>query len=125
MADKSRFCLDNDKCHPIAPANLITGDEIRFLLPILNSRFIYFLFRKFYMGGGIEGELKTNNLQKLPVPHVPKDLQQYFVELTYKITQNIQDNQDASYLVNKIDQLVYKLYGLTVEEIEIVENSTQ
>ena len=39
-------------------------------MSVLNSFFVYFLFRKFYMSGGIEGELKTNNLEKLSIPKI-------------------------------------------------------
>jgi len=124
MSDKSRFCYDNDKTHPLAPANIITGDEIKFLLPILNSSFIYFLFRKFYMGGGIEGELKTNNLEQLPVPQILKYEQQPFIELADKIIQNKKDGKDTILFEKQIDQLVYQLYDLTDEEIAIVEKAS-
>jgi len=35
------------------------------------------------------------------------------------------DSQDTSHLENQIDQLVYRLYGLTPEEIRVVEASEQ
>ncbi len=35
------------------------------------------------------------------------------------------NSQDTTDLENQIDQLVYRLYGLTPEEIEVVEGSDQ
>ena len=37
---------------------------------------------------------------------------------------NILNNEDISILDRQIDQLVYQLYGLTDEEIALIENST-
>ena len=99
-------------------------DEIKFLLPVLNSSFVYFLFRKFYMGGGIEGELKTNNLEQLPVPQILAYEQQPFIELADKIIQYKEDGKDTILFENQIDQLVYQLYDLTDEEIAVVEKAS-
>ncbi len=57
----------------IAPGNIITGKNLIYLNDCLNSKIFYFALRKFYMGGGIEGELKTNRLLILPIPLTKKD----------------------------------------------------
>ena len=68
MASEPRFSYDDKRSYVIAPGNIITGNNLEYLLNCLNSEIMYFALRKFYMGGGIEGELKTNRLEALPVP---------------------------------------------------------
>lgn len=70
MAKEPCFVYEEKGFYAPAPANIITGDkiEIKYITALLNSKCIYFAMRKFYMGGGIEGELKTNNLEKYPFP---------------------------------------------------------
>ncbi len=72
MAKEPCFVYEEKGFYAPAPANIVTGDkiEIKYLTALLNSKCIYFAMRKFYMGGGIEGELKTNNLEKIPIPQI-------------------------------------------------------
>ncbi|WP_422723758.1 hypothetical protein [Helicobacter pylori] len=83
--------------------------------------------RKFYMGGGIEGELKTNNLEKIPIPKITPQNQ----ELAHKITDGTKQilalkekdpKANTQGLEKEIDALVYRLYNLTDEEIKIIED---
>ena len=73
MAESAKFYYDDNQFFAPAPANIITGKDIKFLVGILNSNLTYFLFKRFYMGGGIENELKTNNLLRLPVSKTAKN----------------------------------------------------
>ena len=68
MTSGPAFALDNNKNFLPAPGNIITGNNLKYLLGLLCSKIYYFALRKYYMGGGIEGELKTNRLLLLPVP---------------------------------------------------------
>jgi len=101
--------------------------NLKYLLAILNSQFAYkFLdsIRRSQIG------FYPNDLKKLPIKIVPKSEQQPFISLVDKI---LSTTKDDDYLDNpskqakvrelerQIDQMVYKLYGLTEEEIKIVE----
>jgi len=123
MAKESNFAFDTNFNFAPAPANIITGNSIKYLLCLLNSKIIYFAMRKYYMGGGIEGELKTNNLLKIPIPLLSEEKQKPFVEIVDKILEMKKENPnaDTTDLEKQIDNMVYDLYGLTKEEIEIVE----
>jgi hypothetical protein len=60
------------------------------------------------------------DLQSLPIPKSTMELHksiQGLVELRLSNSENCSD------LENQIDQLVYKLYELTEEEIEIIERN--
>jgi regulator of sirC expression with transglutaminase-like and TPR domain len=56
----------------------------------------------------------------MPVMHNYKEKEKYFADQILTAKQKNPD-ADTSELENKIDQMVYKLYGLTDDEIEIVE----
>lgn len=129
MAKEPCFVYEEKGFYAPAPANIITGDktEIKYLTALLNSKCIYFAMRKFYMGGGIEGELKTNNLEKIPIPQITTKNQ----ELTQKITDGAKQilalkakdpKANTQGLEKEIDALVYQLYHLTDEEIKIIED---
>ncbi|WP_120909870.1 class I SAM-dependent DNA methyltransferase [Helicobacter pylori] len=129
MAKEPCFVYEEKRFYAPAPANIITGDkiEIKYITALLNSKCIYFAMRKFYMGGGIEGELKTNNLEKIPIPQITEKNQ----ELAHKITDYAKQilalkekdpKANTQKLEKEIDALVYQLYNLTDEEIKIIEN---
>lgn len=129
MAKEPCFVYEEKGFYAPAPANIITGDkiEIKYLTALLNSKCIYFAMRKFYMGGGIEGELKTNNLEKIPIPKITPKNQ----ELAHKITDCAErilkskakdPKANTQELEKEIDALVYQLYHLTDEEIKTIED---
>ncbi|WP_441730822.1 type IIG restriction enzyme/methyltransferase [Helicobacter pylori] len=128
MAKEPCFVYEEKGFYAPAPANIITGDkiEIKYITALLNSKCIYFAMRKFYMGGGIEGELKTNNLEKIPIPKITPQNQ----KLAHKITDGAEailkakekdPKANTQKLEKEIDALVYELYNLTDEEIKTIE----
>lgn len=132
MAKEPCFVYEEKGFYAPAPANIITGDkiEIKYITALLNSKCIYFAMRKFYMGGGIEGELKTNNLEKIPIPKITPQNQ----ELAHKITDGAKAILEAKEkdpkantqkLEKEIDALVYQLYNLTDEEIKTIEEGQE
>ena len=62
------FALDNGGFMVVAPGNVLTGNIQMEQLLLFLTTIGYWLLRRFYMGGGIEGELKVNRLEALPVP---------------------------------------------------------
>ncbi|EGH4468032.1 class I SAM-dependent DNA methyltransferase [Campylobacter lari] len=125
-------CFSYEKNHSIAmaPANTITSEPniLKYLIAFLNSDFIYLMLRKFYMGGGIEGELKTNNLEKLPIPKINSKNEKLANELISLVDEILvlkeQDkNANTKTQEDKINSIVYKLYNLNEEEIKIIENN--
>ncbi|ENY9700977.1 class I SAM-dependent DNA methyltransferase [Campylobacter coli] len=128
MAKEPCFSYETSFAFAMAPANIITSnsDILKYILAFLNSDFIYLMLIKFYMGGGIEGELKTNNLEKLSIPKINSKNEKLADELINLVDEILkakeQDkNANTQELENKINSLVYKLYNLTEEEIKIIE----
>ncbi|EAI4449678.1 class I SAM-dependent DNA methyltransferase [Campylobacter lari] len=128
MSKESCFSYEKNHSITMAPANTITSDPniLKYLIAFLNSDFIYLMLRKFYMGGGIEGELKTNNLEKLPIPKINSKNEKLANELISLVDEILkareQDkNADTKTQEAKINSIVYKLYNLNEEEISIIE----
>ncbi|GAA9452738.1 hypothetical protein BTM442_00760 [Helicobacter pylori] len=129
MAKEPCFVYEEKGFYAPAPANIITSDkiEIKYITALLNSKCIYFAMRKFYMGGGIEGELKTNNLEKIPIPQITPQNQKLADKITDCAKAILEAKEkdpkaNTQQLEKEIDALVYQLYNLTDEEIKIIED---
>lgn len=68
------FSLVNDNVFVNDTAYIITGNQIDILFNYLISDEIWFILKRFYLGGGIDTEVKVNNLLKLPVPKESNNL---------------------------------------------------
>jgi len=95
----------------------------KYILAMLNSRLIsYWFVHKFgKMQRGVFPQFKANELASFPIPKIPETEQQPFIELVDKIIADKKAGNDTSALEREIDVLVYGLYGLSEEEIAIVE----
>ena len=93
-------------------------------LAIINSSYIRFLYNKFVQESGrVFPQVKLTHLKKLPIVLPEKQQGKALAELAEKIV-NAKRNDpttDTSLLESEIDRLVYQLYGLTEEEIAIIE----
>ena len=131
-----QFYFDNDRYFPEATSFLMTGKDVKFLTTILNSKFFTYLFTNFYAGGGLGDNgyrYKKIFLELCPIPQISPEAQKPFIDLVDQILE-ITSSPDYNpknppvkqkELEKQIDELVYKLYDLTPEEIEIVKNSSK
>jgi anti-anti-sigma regulatory factor len=127
------FAYDTKNNYCEATSFLMTGKNLKYLIALLNSKPVTFFFKQFYAGGGLGEEgyrYKKAFLEQLPIPKIAESDQKPFIDLVDKI---LAITKDEDYLQNKekqakvkeyeyqIDQMVYKLYGLTDEEIKVIE----
>lgn len=96
---------------------------IKVLLAILNSKLVDFLFQNYVKEKQEFPRILLENLKEIPIPKINKEQQQPTTSLVDKILTAKQENPqtDTSEWEKEIDQLVYQLYGLTDEEITIIE----
>ena len=68
---------------------------------------------------------KKYKIEQLPIKDIPESEQAPIIKLVEQILTTKQSTPSVSTaeMEKEIDKLVYGLYGLTVEEIEIIENS--
>lgn len=107
----------------------------KYLLGILNSNVIAMYFKTIASGLSNNATRSFNiYIERLPIPKIPESEQKPIVDLVDKILEITKDedypyNEDkkaqVKELERQIDQLVYKLYGLTEEEIKIIEGETE
>ena len=76
------------------------------------------MFNSLKMSGGAIN-IGKNELQNLPIPKGEFDFESLVQQI---IDMKLASHQkDTSVLENEIDSLVYQLYGLTEDEIQIIE----
>ena len=100
----------------------ITNDEydIKYVLALMNSKTINYYYKQTTSEGGkVFAQVKIEILRQLPIKFTK--YQQPIIDLVEKVFTLNQQNEDASNLEYEIDKLVYDLYGLTDEEIAIIE----
>lgn len=97
--------------------------NMKFLTGVLNSKLVAFWLRHKGKMQGNNYQVDKEPLQGIPLPLVGLSLQQPIIDLVDKIlVAKRQDPQaDTSKLEQEIDKTVYALYGLTEDEIKIVE----
>ena len=101
--------------------------NLKFALVLLNSKLINALYQSIIPEKGkIMAQIKIGNIRMLPIILPPKAKQLPFIKLAEKIIAAKQADSSANTTADeeKIDRLVYKLYGLTKKEIKIVESFT-
>jgi len=104
------------------------GYGLKVLLALINSKFLSFYLSESHksasMGGGIN--ISPELLGNLPIPkNISCETKEKVENFTDKISlaKKANPQTDTSNLENEIDQLVYALYGLTPEEIALVEGN--
>lgn len=83
----------------------------------------YVYSNKFKSTKTVFSEIQARSVKELPIPKISETQELEIVELSERIIELKKINSDRTELENEIDQLVYQLYDLTEEEIEIIENS--
>jgi type I restriction-modification system DNA methylase subunit len=122
--------------------------DLKYLLSLLNSKTLNFRYKSIgkQTGSGVY-EYFENGVGKLPIPEIDKEQQQPFINLVDNIltlkekiakykkhfdslnaVEKIDIKEEIEKLencinqsINEIDNMVYELYGLSEEEIKIVE----
>jgi adenine-specific DNA-methyltransferase len=94
--------------------------DLRYLLGLLNSKYASVLLSN--LRGG-DYHIYPEHLRNLPIPLVSAQQQQPIIALADKIIAAKDDNPqaDTSALERQLDNLVYKLYNLSYDEIKVIE----
>ena len=101
---------------------LSNANIAKFIVGILNSRIIDWLFRK----TSTNNNINIYELESLPIPKITES-NQHIADEIIKCVDKILESKakdstlDTKELESQIDSLVYKLYNLTNDEIEIIE----
>ena len=130
--DKITACIDLENryflssLYAIYPQKHYTINELKALLAVLNSTFATYFVRKiaFDLTQGAFTKMRTNQLARLPLPSISGGNQEYLANLVDIIISAKQSGIDTISDEMEIDLLVYHLYGLTYDEVLIVDPDT-
>lgn len=136
MTKKPQISFVDFDCYVSRPFLIVKPTNnslnLKYLTALLNSKLFYFWF---YHRGKRKGEqlqIDKGPLLRVPIKTVPLTYQKPFIEKVDQILSIIREddyleNPDkqikVSALEHQIDKMVYELYELTPEEIEIIETS--
>ena len=123
------FAYDDEQFFALNTLVVVNGKrnsalELKYLLALLNSRLMNYLYkRKFKSTKRVFSEIQARTVLQLPVPCVESADQAPLVSLVNRILASKRRSPEADTRIweTEIDQLVYKLYGLTRQDISAVE----
>ena len=95
-------------------------DSLRYLLGILNSKLINYLFATKFLNLAIKAEY----VKQVKLPNVSEGQKTQIEDLVNAILQGKLSDADTSKEETAIDLFVYHLYGLTYDEVLIVDPET-
>lgn len=102
--------------------------DCKFILALLNSKLMgYYFVNKFSERDDVFPKAKIGQCRQLPIIKCERKIQLPLINLVNNILKSKSKDllSDTSDLEAQIDQLVYDLYGLTEEEVAIVEGSVK
>ncbi len=127
IAKEPRFAFSDDEMYFNDKTFFIPTKDF-FLLGYLNSKLAWFYLKKIcsVLGDPEKGgrlELRTIYMETLPVPKVKPQQAKEIAQRVEKILALKKKDQttDVSALEDEIDQIIYKLYNLTPDEVKIIE----
>ncbi len=141
-ATQNTFALDNKRLYGMTDTTIIvmkrSDINILFLLGLLNSKLFNFYIRLTGKKKGKSIEYFADYLKNLPIKILPESERQPLIKLVNGIlsqkkflnkmdnkntNQRVKIEEDIQKIDRQIDELVYKIYGITDEEKKIIEES--
>ncbi|MFV2016263.1 MAG: TaqI-like C-terminal specificity domain-containing protein, partial [Candidatus Heimdallarchaeota archaeon] len=126
ISDKPKFAFDDGNYYAEATTFLMTGEKLKYLLAILNSKVSEWYFKLIGTTTGMgTNRWKKYKIECLPIKVPTKEIVNKIEKIVDQIivAKKHTSQADTNNLESEIDQMVYMLYGLTVEEINIIEKS--
>jgi adenine-specific DNA-methyltransferase len=128
ISDRANYAYDDKGMYLTNSAYFLTckndNVSLKYLLALLNSKVAdYYFSQKTARIAGGRMRYTKQYVERIPIPQISEEAQQPFISLVDQILSAKQANPqaDTSPLEREIDMLVYRLYGLTEDEIRIVE----
>ncbi len=123
-----QFCYTDFDCYVSATFYVIKTERsnLKYLTALLNSKLIKFWLKNQGKMQGDNYQIDKEPLLNLPLKIIDAKQQKPFIKLVDQILEKKKDNPkaDVGELEREIDGMVYELYGLSKEEIGIVEKSS-
>jgi type II restriction/modification system DNA methylase subunit YeeA len=135
-ANKIKMCIVPAGIYLSKTCFMLVGENLKFIVGVANSNLIDWYIRQSIYQLGEKGIYASEYYMKqLPLPPITKETQPLADQIVQKVQEILtltqspdfetsqEKQQKVKELEREIDQLVYKLYGLTEEEIKIIESN--
>lgn len=123
LALHSQFSFVDSGYYINAPSAFIATDN-NYLLAILNSKVAdYYIKQLGVTRNGGYFEYKPMFVEQMPIPVIGELEQREFCNVVKEIVYGKSNNLDTSGLELQIDDMIFELYNLNQEEIELITNS--
>ncbi|MCB5234063.1 MAG: Eco57I restriction-modification methylase domain-containing protein [Candidatus Cloacimonetes bacterium] len=128
IAQTNPFSYDDKKMYGLDTSRIMSGKHLKSLLGVFNSRFFKYAFSTFYAGGSLGAKgirFKSEFMKEFPIPEnldLLKEIEFKVNEYLKYSSANNEDSNEIKILDEEIDELVYRLYNLSEEEIRIIES---
>ncbi|HOR93425.1 MAG TPA: Eco57I restriction-modification methylase domain-containing protein, partial [Spirochaetota bacterium] len=126
----SQFCFVDKGLFINAPANIITSTKtsIKFLIGNMNSKIFDWQFKQVGIFLGYAFEWKKQYVEQVKIPQITSSNASTVQQIETLVDQILaakkqNPSADTTRWEREIDTLVYKLYDLTDEEIQVVEGN--
>jgi type II restriction/modification system DNA methylase subunit YeeA len=133
MSLEPSFAYDDKKFYTNQTIYIMTGENLKFILGLLNSKISKWYMKNlaYSLSEGAQRWIKQY-VELIPLPPITKENQPIADQIVQKVDQILTLTQSKDYNTNQakqehvkrleheIDKIVYKLYGLTEEEIKII-----
>jgi adenine-specific DNA-methyltransferase len=102
-------------------------DHLKYITAVLNSKLMTFYYSTFYNSMSLAGgffRVGAPQIKELPIAmpsdnKILEDIEEYVDRLQSLLKS--EPNEEVDELKGKIDSLIYEIYGLSLEEIKVVE----
>lgn len=116
--DSMRY-INGTGCSNILLKDDVNKPSLKFLLSLLNSNLINYWFCYYF----IDVNIKPEQLRKIPIKQPDSEKEFELIIDKIQMAKAANPKADTSALEKQIDEMVYKLYDLTEEEIKIIEGN--
>jgi len=121
---RSEFYLDDEGYYIDKTCFMITGVSLSYLNAILSSKLMeWFLETELRSLGKKSIQYSKQYIEQIPIPEISSNKQNLIIDMI-EIIHSLKKENPQSYttdLEQQIDNLVYKLYDLTYDEVKVVD----
>ena len=124
IGNQMAFAIDSDNYIVNNACYILIGKHLEYLCCILNSKLIkwYSYITNMNKTGVGDVQVGGQNVNLFPIP-IPSDVQNPLMDLCHLIFSKKADNDDITKVEQKIASFIYTIYGLSLEEIKVIEES--
>ena len=122
LSDKAKFTLDEEGYYLDATVFLMTGENLKYILSIFNSKLAQWYFEQIATSSGMgTNRWKKYKIEQFPIKVISEDRMLIFESFVNQILLQKSEGKDTTSLEQQIDNLVYKLYELSYDEVKVID----